>query len=61
MDPNLCFVSQVAIVGSLAYASYLVVKCPCPTPVGCSTGQFYLALSLAATIVVVTNVGITAS
>lgn len=55
MDPTLCFVSQVAIVGSLTYASYLVIKCPCLTPVGCSTGQFYLALTVATAIVLVTN------
>lgn len=55
MDPMLCGVSQVAIVGSLVYASYLVVKCPCATPVGCSQGAFYLSLVAAAAIVAVTN------
>ena len=35
-----------AMVASLGYATYLVIMCPCPTPVGCSQGQFYGAVLL---------------
>lgn len=31
---------------SLAYATMLVVLCPCKTPVGCKQGQFYVAVLL---------------
>jgi len=31
------------MIGSLAYATYLVWWCPCDTPVGCKQTQFYTA------------------
>ena len=46
------------IAGSLAYATYLIIWCPCPTPVGCKQPQFYTAtlLPVLATFVLNTKV-----
>ena len=34
------------MAASLAYATYLVIQCPCKTPVGCIQGKFYAAVLL---------------
>jgi len=34
------------MAASLAYATFLVIQCPCKTPVGCIQGQFYAAVLL---------------
>ena len=36
-------VTTAALAASLLYATYLVVKCPCGTPVQCSQMAFYVA------------------
>lgn len=35
--------THYAIAGSLVYAAYLVIKCPCGVPVACSQTAFYVA------------------
>ena len=32
-----------ALAGSLVYAAYLVLKCPCGVPLQCSQTAFYVA------------------
>jgi hypothetical protein len=36
-------VLRYAMVGSLLYATYLVLSCPCDAPVRCSKVAFYTA------------------
>ena len=45
------------IAGSLLYATYLVVQCPCDKPVSCTQPQFYAATLAPVAAVVALNMG----
>jgi hypothetical protein len=47
--------TKIVLTGSLLYATWLVVKCPCESLVGCSQQHFYAAILIPAVIVGVMN------
>lgn len=46
---------KIAAGFPLAYALYMVIKCPCERLVSCSMGEFYVAIGFATTVVAICN------
>lgn len=52
------FITKVIVGGSLAYATYIVVTCPCvPKVISCHTGTFWGLLGVASTFILLQEIG----